>query len=99
MTLRVVHCGIGNIGSYALRAILAHPDLELVGQYVGTEAKAGSDAGVLVGVDPVGVVATNDWSELLSLNADGLTYFGDSIGREQAAIENLCRCLSEVRMS
>lgn len=29
--LRVVHCGTGIVGEYALRAVLGRPDLELVG--------------------------------------------------------------------
>ena len=39
MAYRVVHCGTGNIGAIALKAIIAHPDLELVGHYaVGVAA-------------------------------------------------------------
>ncbi len=43
MAYRVVHCGTGNIGAIALKAIIAHPDLELVGQDVSTPDKAGRD--------------------------------------------------------
>jgi hypothetical protein len=89
MTVRVVHCGTGNVGASALRAILDHSDLELVGHYVSTADKAGNDSGELVGVAPVGVRATNDWNEVVGLSADCLTYFGDSIGREQEAIADL----------
>jgi hypothetical protein len=39
-----VHCGAGNIGA-ALRAILQHPDLELVGHFVSTPAKADERVG------------------------------------------------------
>ncbi len=49
MGYRVVHCGTGNIGAAALRAILQHPDLELVGHYVSTPAKAARDSGAVVG--------------------------------------------------
>jgi hypothetical protein len=89
MRYRVVHCGTGNIGAAALRAILQHPDLELVGHFVSTPAKEGRDSGQLVGVAPVGVAATNDWEEVRDLAADCLVYFGNSIGREHEAIADL----------
>jgi len=43
-----VHCGTGNIGAAALRAILQHPDLELVGHFVSTPAKAARDSGAVL---------------------------------------------------
>jgi hypothetical protein len=86
---RVVHCGTGNIGAVALRAILEHPDLELVGHFVSTPDKAGRDSGELVGLAPAGVTTTNEWAEVLDLGADCLTYFGNSIGREREAIADL----------
>ena len=89
MAYRVVHCGTGNIGAIALKAIIGHPDLELVGHYVSTPHKAGRDSGELVGLDAVGVTATNDWADLFDLGADCLTYFGNSIGREADAISDL----------
>lgn len=89
MAWRVVHCGTGNVGAAALRAILQHPELELVGHFVSTPAKVGRDSGELVGAAPTGVITTSDWPALVELGADCLTYFGDSIGRERAAIMDL----------
>jgi hypothetical protein len=89
VSYRVVHCGTGNIGAAALRAILQHPDLELVGQFVSTPAKAGRDSGELVGAAPAGVTTTNEWAEVVELGADCLTYYGNSIGRERDAIADL----------
>jgi 2,4-diaminopentanoate dehydrogenase len=86
---KVVHCGTGNIGAVALRAILQHPNLELVGHFVSTPAKAGRDSGELVGAPPVGVTTTTAWADLVDLGADCLTYFGNSIGRERDAIADL----------
>jgi hypothetical protein len=51
----VVHCGTGNIGAAALKAIINDPGLKLVGHYVSTREKAGRDSGELVGMDAVGV--------------------------------------------
>jgi hypothetical protein len=93
MTLRVVHCGTGNMGMEALRGIIHHPDLELVGQYVSSADKKGIDSGVIAGQDPVGVCATNNWNELLALKPDCLSYFGNAFGREKAAQEDICRFL------
>jgi len=89
MALRVVHCGTGTSGRRALRGVLSHPDLELVGHYVWSPEKVGVDSGVLAGGDPAGVVATNDWAPLLALNADCLSYFGDALaGRELETVRH-----------
>ncbi|OHV43557.1 hypothetical protein BCD48_27655 [Pseudofrankia sp. BMG5.36] len=84
-----MHCGTGNVGALALRAILDTPDLELVGHFVSTPSKVGQDSGELVGAAPAGVRATGSWDELLELGADCLTYFGDAIGREDEAVADL----------
>jgi len=89
MALRVVHCGTGNMGKVGLRGVLRHPDLELVGHYVWSPEKVGLDSGSLCGQGPTGVVTTNNWEDLLALNADCLTYFGDSIGREEQSIREV----------
>ena len=59
-TYRVVQWATGSVGASALRAIIEHPDLELVGVVVSDPAKEGRDAGELCGVGPTGVVATRD---------------------------------------
>ena len=45
MTYRVLHCGTGNAGALALRGVIAHPDLELVGVLAYSPDKIGRDAG------------------------------------------------------
>jgi hypothetical protein len=71
---RVVQWATGNIGTYALRAVIEHPNLDLAGVYVHTPAKAGRDAGELCGLDTVGVVATQDVDEIVALAADCVLY-------------------------
>jgi len=93
MKKRVVHCGTGNIGADGLRGILHHPDLELVGHYAWSEGKVGKDSGELIGEAPTGVKVTNNWDELLELNADCISFFGDSIGREKETAQTICRFL------
>jgi 4-hydroxy-tetrahydrodipicolinate reductase len=89
-----VHWGTGNTGKLALRGIIQHPDLELVGCYVHNVDKVGEDAGVLAGVAPVGVAATSDVDALLALGADCLSYLGDGIGpRASDAVAEMSRFL------
>jgi 4-hydroxy-tetrahydrodipicolinate reductase len=74
MTYRVIQWSTGNVGRYALRGIIGHPDLELVGLWVHSPEKAGRDAGELCGLPPVGVKATNDAAALVDLDADCVCY-------------------------
>ena len=74
MTLRVVQWTTGQSGSAAVRGIVAHPDLELVGCYAWSADKVGQDVGVLCGIDPVGVTATDDIDALLAMQPDCVSY-------------------------
>ena len=74
MTYRVIQWATGGVGQAAIQGIAAHPELELVGCWVHSEAKAGRDAGVLAGIGPLGVAATNDVDALLALDADCVVY-------------------------
>ncbi len=56
------------------RGVLLHPDLELVGCYVHSEAKHGVDVGEIIGRDPIGVLASSDVEEILALEADCVIY-------------------------
>jgi 2,4-diaminopentanoate dehydrogenase len=85
---RVVQWATGNIGMRSLRAVIEHPELDLVGLYVYSEAKAGRDAGELCGLDPAGVVATRDIENILALEPDCVIYMAD-----RAEIDVLCRLL------
>jgi 4-hydroxy-tetrahydrodipicolinate reductase len=85
---RVVQWATGNIGTRSLRAVIEHPDLQLVGVYVYSEAKAGKDAGDLCGLGLTGVVATREVDEILALRPDCVLYMGD-----RADIDVLCRLL------
>jgi 4-hydroxy-tetrahydrodipicolinate reductase len=89
MALRVVHWGTGSTGIHGLRAIIEHPDLELVGLHVHSADKVGRDAGELCGLAPAGVVATADLAATLALGADCLSYMASGVGREPAAIADV----------
>ena len=66
--LRVIQWSTGNAGRCAVRGIVRHPDLELVGLHAHAADKQGRDAAELAGLDaPTGVRATNDVDALLDL--------------------------------
>ena len=93
MPYRVVQWSTGNVGRYALRGIINHPELELVGLWVHNSDKAGKDAGELAGVEPVGVTATNDVAQILALQADCVCYTATADLRPMEALEDLARIL------
>jgi 4-hydroxy-tetrahydrodipicolinate reductase len=70
----VVQWTTGNVGKESVKAIVANPSLELVGCFAWSPAKVGVDVGELVGIDPVGVAATDDVEALLALRADCVVY-------------------------
>jgi len=71
---RVVQWTTGNVGKSSVEAIAANPTLELVGCYAWSPDKAGRDVGELVGIEPLGITATNDIDALLALKPDCVVY-------------------------
>jgi hypothetical protein len=72
--LRVVQWTTGNVGQRSVRAVVSNPALELVGCYAWAPDKVGRDVGELCGIDPIGVLATNDIDALLALDPDCVIY-------------------------
>ena len=73
-THRVIQWTTGKIGSAAVRGIVEHPALELVGCYAFSPAKVGIDIGELAGIEPVGITATDDIDALLGLTPGCVVY-------------------------
>jgi hypothetical protein len=72
---RVIQWATGGTGKNALRQILRHPELELVGVWVHSQTKVGLDAASLCDwPEPTSVFATNDVSAILELDADCVSY-------------------------
>ena len=94
MAYRAVQWGTGNVGLFSLRCIIDHPELELVGVCVHSNAKAGMDAGELCGTRPVGVRATTDVEAILALNADCICYTATADLRPFEAVQDICRILA-----
>ncbi|MCU1647597.1 MAG: dapB [Nocardia sp.] len=90
MKYRVVQWSTGNVGHRALRSIIARPELELVGVWVSSDAKAGKDAGELAGLDhETGVLATNDAQALIDLKPDCIIHTAMADDRLMEAVEDL----------
>ena len=64
--IRVIQWATGSVGRHAVRAVHAHPDLELVGAYVYSADKAGRDVGDICDIGPIGVTATGDRDAILA---------------------------------
>jgi 4-hydroxy-tetrahydrodipicolinate reductase len=92
---RVIQWSTGNAGRKALRGILRHPDLELVGVHAHAPEKVGRDAAELCGLTaPTGVVASDDVDALLALGADCVCYTAQGETRIRETIDDLCRILA-----
>lgn len=74
MALRVVQWTTGNVGKQSAIAIARNPGLELVGCYAWSRDKVGRDVGLLCGIEPLGVTATDDVGALLALRPDCVVY-------------------------
>jgi len=77
--LKVVQWATGNIGLRALREVIRHPALELVGVLVYDPEKDGVDAGTLCGEDPIGVLASTERAAVRALGADCVMYMARSL--------------------
>ncbi|MFE3189487.1 hypothetical protein ACFXHA_10790 [Nocardia sp. NPDC059240] len=72
--IRVIIWGPGHVGGGVLRATLTDDRFQVVGVRVFSPGKVGKDIGTLVGLDPVGVAATDSVAEILALDADCVVY-------------------------
>ncbi|MCU1602210.1 MAG: dihydrodipicolinate reductase [Frankiales bacterium] len=89
MTYRVVQWTTGNVGQRSVIAVLDNPLLDLVGCYAWSPDKVGQDVGTLCGVEPVGILATDDVEALLALKPDCVVY-----NPKWPDVDVMCRILS-----
>lgn len=92
--LRVVQWATGNVGREAVAAVHRHRDLTLVGALVYDPTKAGRDVGEICGIEPVGVEATDDRTEILALEADCVLYMAQGEMNPAGAIDDICDLLA-----
>lgn len=84
---RVAQWASGRIGRSAMRAVIRHPLMELVGLHVHSADKVGQDAGELSGLSPVGIAATHSIDDLIQTRPDCVLYMPE--GYDIDAIETL----------
>lgn len=88
-TYRVAQWATGNIGTQAMKAVIDHPRMELVGLWVHSEAKVGKDAGELGGLGrTVGVKATHSIDDILAARPDCVLYMPQYLN-----LDEVCRLL------
>ncbi|MET8798530.1 dihydrodipicolinate reductase [Nocardia sp. NPDC004568] len=86
--------GTGNVGRAAVRAVDAHPELELTGVLVHDPAKAGRDAGELAGLDrSLGVAATTDVDAVLADRPGAVVYAASGEIRPDDALADIVRAI------
>ncbi len=87
---RVAQWGTGNIGMWALRTVIEHPQYDLVGVKVYSETKVGHDVGELCGLDPIGIIATQNIEDIIAARPDCVLYMPMTGG---ADVDEICRLL------
>ncbi|MEU3011908.1 NAD(P)H-dependent amine dehydrogenase family protein [Nocardia asteroides] len=86
--------GTGNVGRAAIRAVAAHPALELTGVLVHNPDKVGRDAGALAGLDyGLGVAATDDIDALLATGPRAVVYAASGEIRPDDALADVVRAI------
>jgi hypothetical protein len=60
--------------------IVHHPEFELVGVGVSAPDKVGRDVGEICGLDPTGILATDDVEALIDLAPDAVAHYGPTAG-------------------
>jgi len=93
MAYRVIQWSTGNVGACSLRAIINHPQLDLVGVWVYHDTKAGLDAGELCGIEPIGIKATQDAEALMAMEADCVCYTSITGINPLGPIDEICQIL------
>ena len=77
---RVAQWATGDTGKRALREVIRHPAMDLVGVLTYNPGKDGVDAGELCGEAPTGIKATTDRKTIQSLGADCVVYMPRATG-------------------
>lgn len=91
----VVVWGTGNMGRAAIRAVDAHPELELVAVVVADTGKVGRDAGDLAGLDRrLGVAASDDVDAMLGSSPAAVAYMASGDVRPGEALDDVVACLA-----
>jgi hypothetical protein len=96
---RIIVWGPGGLGGVARWEVNRLEPLDLVGIRAFSPDKIGKDAGELIGVEPVGVTATDDVAALLALEADATGIDPDLISdRVLMGMTGICTDINRIRL-
>ena len=97
MSIDTVVWGTGNVGRAAIRAVAAHPGLDLAAVVTSSPAKVGGDAGDLADVGrALGVAVTDDVDAVLAAGPGAVVYAASGDLRPDAFREWLDRTKPDV---
>jgi hypothetical protein len=86
--------GTGNVGRAAVRAVAAHPGLELTAVLVHDAAKVGRDAGLIADLGhELGVLATDDVAAVLDARPRAIVYAASGDIRFDEALADVTRAV------
>ncbi len=86
--------GTGNVGRAAIRAVEAHPLLELVAVLVQNPDKVGRDAGELADVGySLGIAATDDVGAVLAARPQAVVYAASGEIRADEALDDIVKAI------
>ena len=71
---KVIVWGPGKMGSYAMHYFITNDAFELIGVRGYFENEINIDAGEFLGLDPIGVIMTDNEESLLAMDADCVLY-------------------------
>ncbi len=98
MTYKVFQWASGGVGRQTGRVAAQRASLELVGLHVYSPQKAGMDAGELLGIEPIGIQATNDIQTVIDSDADVVLHtplaskvYGDNPDQD---LDDICALLA-----
>lgn len=86
--------GTGNVGRAAIRAVEAHPALQLTAVLVHSPGKVGRDAADLAGLQgQLGVTATDDIDAVLAASPQAVVYAASGDTRPDEALDDVGRAI------
>jgi 2,4-diaminopentanoate dehydrogenase len=96
--IRILVWGPGGLGNICIREAIRLSEFELVGVLAYSPDKNGVDAGLLAGVNEIGVSATTDLDVAAAIEADAVVHLARDFGRYDAVagIETFLRAGSNV---
>lgn len=90
--IRTAVWGTGNVGRAAIRAVDAHPELELAAVIVSNPEKVDKDAGELADAGSLGVTATDDADSVLG-SVDAVVYAASGEIRPDEALADVVKAI------